>query len=358
MAASSSPTTTPTSAAAAELETGFIPALLGDGRPSLILTGLALILSGAFALFLSATGAFLPQDVAFLGMEPRELCGINQCRVVHFMFHDRVAFGGVLLAIGTLYLWLAEFPLRYGEAWAWWAFALSGTAGFASFLCYLGYGYLDTWHGVATLGLLPCFGLGMAKTFPGLPVTLTGWRELVQPGAAWSGEPWRTRFGLGRLCLLGTGLGQLGAGAIIMVVGMTTVFVPEDLKFIGLNAEALRALNPRLLPLIAHDRAGFGGGLFSCGLLVTIIVWKMPVPPVPRALWQALAIAGACGFGCALGVHYPIGYRDSVHLAPAWAGAALFATGLALLARPRLRSRSRRSPIPTHLTSGGSPAGA
>ncbi len=309
-------------------EPDFVAGLLGDGRPLLTLTGLALVGSGGFALFLSATGAFLPHDVAFLGMDPRELCGVNQCRVVHFMFHDRVAFGGVLLAIGTLYLWLARFPLGRGEAWAWWAFLLSGVTGFGSFLAYLGYGYLDTWHGVATLGLLPCFGLGMVGTFPGRP----DWRALVRPGAPWFDPGWRSPARLGRWCLLGTGLGQVGAGAVITVVGMTTVFVPEDLKFLGLDVASLRALNPRLVPLIAHDRAGFGGGLLSCGLLVAAIVWKMPAP-APRALWQALAISGACGFGCALGVHYPIGYLNPVHLAPAWAGAGLFAAGM-VMARP------------------------
>ena len=314
-------------------EPGFIAGLLGDGRPLLTLTGLALAGSGGFALFLSATGAFLPHDVALLVMDPRELCGINQCRVVHFMFHDRVAFGGVLLAIGTLYLWLARFPLGRGDAWAWWALLLSGVTGFGSFLAYLGYGYLDTWHGVATLGLLPCFFLGMAKTFPGGP---PDWRALAEPGAPLFGPDWRSASRLGRLFLLGTGLGQVGAGAVIMVVGMTTVFVPEDLKFIGLNVESLRALNPRLVPLIAHDRAGFGGGLLSCGLLVAAIVWKMPAP-APRALWQALAISGACGFGCALGVHLPIGYRDPVHLAPAWAAVVLFTTGM-WLARPTKRA--------------------
>jgi hypothetical protein len=40
------------------------------------------------------------------------------------------------------------------EAWAWWLLAFSGSAEFASFLAYLGYGYLDTWHGVRT-ALLP-----------------------------------------------------------------------------------------------------------------------------------------------------------------------------------------------------------
>jgi hypothetical protein len=92
----------------------FLSALIGDGRPLLSLTGLALILAGGFALFLSATGSFLPHDVDYLGMVPLQLCAINQCRIVHFMFHDRVSFGGVLIAIGTLYLWLVHFPLRRG----------------------------------------------------------------------------------------------------------------------------------------------------------------------------------------------------------------------------------------------------
>ncbi len=76
------------------------------------------------------------------------------------MFHDRVAFGGVLLAIGALYCWITAFLLRDGEGWSWWALLLSGAVGFASFLAYLGYGYLDTWHGAATLLLLRCSASG------------------------------------------------------------------------------------------------------------------------------------------------------------------------------------------------------
>src|SRR5687768_17026085 len=112
--------------------------LLSDGRPLLLFTGLALVLSGLFALFLSITGHFLPHDVKFLGMTEGDLCAINQCRIVHFMFHDRVSFGGVLIAIGSLYMWLAEFPLKSREPWAWWTLLLSGIVGFASFLTYLG----------------------------------------------------------------------------------------------------------------------------------------------------------------------------------------------------------------------------
>jgi hypothetical protein len=84
----------------------------------------------------------------------------HECRVVTFMVHDRAAFGGALVAVGTLYTYLICFPLRCGEAWAWWLLTVSGAAGFLSFLAYLGYGYLDTWHGVGTALLLPVLSSG------------------------------------------------------------------------------------------------------------------------------------------------------------------------------------------------------
>jgi len=296
--------------------------LIDDGRPLLSLTGLALLLSGSFALFLSATGSFLPHDVDYLGMTAPQLCAVNQCRVVHFMFHDRVAFGGVLIAIGTLYLWLSHFPLAEGKEWAWWIFAASGISGFASFLCYLGYGYLDTWHGAATMALLPCFAVGMWKTHALLSSPRYGLRSLFLPSTPLD---WRSRNGVGRLCLLLTGLGKVGAGAVIMFVGMSSVFVPQDLAYIGLRPEDLFAINPRLVPLIAHDRAGFGGGLLSCGLIVSLVVWKSPID---RGLWQALLISGAVGFACAIGIHYSIGYTDFTHVGPAILGALIFGIGI------------------------------
>src|ERR1700676_1461675 len=140
---------------AEEDPTGLLTALAGDGRPLLALVALGLILSGIFALFLSITGTFLPHDVAFLGMQPAALCDLHQCRIVHFIFHDRVSFGGTLVAIGTLSLWLVAFPLRLGEEWAWWTILLSSAIGFLSFLTYLIYGYLDSWHAVASGVLLP-----------------------------------------------------------------------------------------------------------------------------------------------------------------------------------------------------------
>ena len=312
---------------------GIPTTILGDGRFLIILTGLGLAFAGGFALFQSATGHFLPHDVEFLGMTASELCGINECRIVHFMFHDRVSFGGVLITIGSLYMWLAEFPLRQGLAWAWWTLALSGSVGFASFLAYLGYGYLDSWHGAATLVLLPCYLVGLLRAWPALH-SPRGITSLRAPGARCD---LATSFGWGRLTLLLTTLGICGAGLTITAIGMTTVFVPQDLRFMGLTADDLRAISPRLVPLIAHDRAGFGGGLCSGGIALFLSVW---CAAPSRNLWQILALAGGVGFTAAIAVHFLIGYDDVVHVAPACVGVVAYAVGLGLCFETMLR-RSR-----------------
>ena len=145
-------------------EASFFRALVGDGRPLLLATAGGLMFAGGFALFLAAAREFLPHDIDYLGMTADELCRIRSCRVVEFMVHDRAAFGGTLLGLGVLYLWLTLFPLARGEQWAWWTWLVSATIGFATFLAYLGYGYLDTWHGVGTLLLLPVFLAGIVLT--------------------------------------------------------------------------------------------------------------------------------------------------------------------------------------------------
>lgn len=305
----------------AQREPSLLEGLIEDGRPLLLLTAVALFLSGAFAIFLAARREFLPHDIAYLGMSADELCLLADCRVVRFMFHDRVAFGGALIAIAVLYAWLIAFPLRGGAQWAWWALTISGVLGFGSFLGYLGYGYLDTWHGAATVALLPVFLLGLWHTRRLGKEAMPGW--LRSPEGR--GAPAMSR--LGRWGLIATGVGMVVAGVVILGVGMTRVFVAEDLAFMRLTRATLDQMNPRLIPLIAHDRAGFGGGLASAGILVTICAWY---GSPSRAFYQAMLLAGAAGFGCAIGVHYVEGYTDVVHLAPAFAGAGLFAASLAL----------------------------
>lgn len=306
-----------------DVDRGLISALADDGRPLIKLTGIALIGSGLFAFFLAATGHFLPHDIAFLGMDSGELRAIADGRLVYFMMHDRVSFGGAILGVGTLYLWLAEFPLRARQAWAWWALAASGVVGFASFLTYLGYGYLDTWHGIATVFLLPLFIWGMIRSYS-LVQPMPAMMATFKPG---SRTDLRTAYGIGRALLLVTSWSLVLGGSIIMTVGMTRVFVPQDLEFMRVCAEDLQAVNAHLMPLIAHDRAGFGGGVCCCGLTMFFCTY-CGVPS--RSLWQVLAITGFVGFGTAIGVHFPIGYLSASHLAPAFFGAAMYIAGMAL----------------------------
>jgi hypothetical protein len=309
--------------------TGLFAPMFADGRPFLTLGTLGLLFSGGFAVFLAATGHFLPHDIQFLGMTAQELCRQNGCRVVHFMIHDRVSFGGSLIGLSVLYLWLIHFPLRAGSPWAWWTLLLSTVAGFASFLTYLGFGYLDTWHGLATLLLLPCFAAGLALTFRSLERPRGMACLFHVPNDLWSSSI----YSRARLLLLFTAAALFVAGLTIAVVGMTVVFVPQDLEYMDVTADGLNALNPRLIPLIAHDRAGFGGAVLNIGLFVMLCAW---CGTPSRHLWQALALAGAIGFTTAVGVHPLVGYNNPVHLAPACLGALAYFAALALMwRRPR-----------------------
>jgi hypothetical protein len=302
--------------------------LTANGRLLLRLLALGLLLAGGFALGQSAMGRFLPHDLRYLGMDLIELCGVRQGRVARFMFHDRVSFGGALIAIGCLYVWLEQFPLQAGEAWAWWTFLLSGITGFGSFLAYLGYGYLDSWHEAGTFVLLPLYAGGLVLTQP----------HRRNPGLTPRRKDdialnnfWRTRLGLGRALLLATAVGLVIGGATILLVGITCVFVPQDLRYLGLGASDLLAINRRLVPLIAHDRAGFGGAIVTFGLLLFGCV-RFGCPS--SRLWQAVLLAGSSGFITAIGVHPLIGYTDFYHLAPAYLGALMFTVGMAFCYKP------------------------
>ncbi len=289
-------------------ERGLGEALLSDGRGLLSLTAFVLALSGGFAIFQACTGYFLPQDVHALGFDAKQLAAIANPHVVRFMFHDRVAFGGTLLAIGFAYWYLVEFPMRAGERWAWWTLAISGVCGFASFLCYLSFGYLDEWHGIATLLLLPVYLTGLWRARP----ERLAWSDIGRPSQ-------KVSVGRGALGFLAAGI--TAAGATIMVVGMTSVFVPQDLAYMRVTPAELQQLSPHLVPVIAHDRAGFGGGLFSTGIILLCICLHARLT---KSLVQLVAWMGVAGFGAAIGVHPAIGYTDTMHLAPAYLGFGMF----------------------------------
>ncbi len=300
---------------------GLVESWLRDGPGLLMLTAVGLVGAGLFAWFLAFTGQLLPHDLAWLTIQEAELRSLADGRVLHFMTHDRAAFGGTLVGVGILYAWLIRFPLAQGQAWAWWVLALGGGFGFVTFLSYLGTGYLDTWHGTATLALLPPFVLGLARTRS----------VLVDAPRPPRPDRW-SRAWLGRGLLLLTGGGMLAAGLTIVTIGTFVVFVPQDLEFIGLDRAALSAIDPRLVPLIAHDRAGFGGALAVTGATVLGIVW---FARPSRSLWEALLLSGCAGFGAAVGTHGIVGYLDLGHVGPAVLAAWVFAAGL-VLSRPAM----------------------
>ena len=304
-------------------EPGVFTTLLGNGHFLLALTGVALAGSGGFALFLCLTGQFLPHDVAHLGMDADQLSRVANPALVNFMFHDRAAFGGALVSMGLLYLWLVAYPLKRGETWAWWTLALSGVTGFGSFLAYLAYGYLDQWHGVATLCLLPVFLAGMQRAWCHLP-SGKNLRTLWQIRSLRLESP--LRF-WGRLLLLFYGGGLLLAGITIALTGMTQVFVATDLNYIGMTRLEICGVSDRLVPLIAHDRTGFGGGLLTIGLVIIAIVLHAPIT---RSFKQVMFLSGGIGFTTAIGVHFVIGYLDPWHIAPALVGRFIFIAGWGL----------------------------
>jgi len=143
-----------------------LQALLADRRFLIELTGISLVLSGGFAVLQSISGQLLPHDSHAIGMDAMTLMQAGNRHLLGFMFQDRIAYGGSLLAIGSGYVWLAEVPMSIRAPWAWWALLFSGGIGFLAFLTYLGQGYLDTWHGVATLFLFPVFAAGLWRSRP------------------------------------------------------------------------------------------------------------------------------------------------------------------------------------------------
>jgi hypothetical protein len=125
------------------------------------------------------------------------------------------------------------------------------------------------------------------------------------------------------------GFGLLGAGAVISVIGVTHVFVHEDLEFMQTTVAALAVADSRLIPLVAHDRATLGGMLLSAGwvfLLPALWGFRRGSP----WLWWSLLVAGVIAYATAIGVHYAVGYLSIKHLLPAFGGLVLLLVGLML----------------------------
>jgi dihydroorotate dehydrogenase len=147
---------------------------------------------------------------------------------------------------------------------------------------------------------------------------------------------------LGQSMFVISGMCLLSAGIVISTIGMNGVFVPEDLMFFSLTPEQISAFNEKLTPLIAHDRAGFGGALISEGfLLLTITLWGYKEGA--KWIWWTLALGGLPGFLTGIGTHFMIGYDNHFHLSPAYLLFVFYIVGL-FYSYPYL-SGSKKQPL-------------
>ncbi|RJE87607.1 hypothetical protein D3P07_14925 [Paenibacillus sp. 1011MAR3C5] len=293
------------------------------------LLGIGMIIGGLLAWWIGATDVLLSYDTGFLGMSTQEIHHVNH-HLLHFMSHDRITLAGTMISIGILYYQLARYGLRYGQHWARTAIVSSCAVGFSSFFLYLGYGYFDPLHALAAAVLLPMFIFslrGHADRPSRKPVNLRNDR-------AWRLAMW------GQLCFVALGFALAAGGLAIAGVGVTDVFVKADLAFLGTTPDQLNAVNPKLVSLIAHDRAGFGGALL-CDAIAILIIALWGIGEGKRWIWWTLLIGGAPGFYAGLSVHYGIGYMDFMHLLPAFVAVFLYIAGLILLYPYMMR----RSPI-------------
>ena len=283
------------------------------------LMGGGMFVGGLMALVIAATKVVLPYDEAFLGLSLPQLNAINQ-NLVAFMAHDRISLAGAMLAIGVMYVGLSVFGMRRGLHWARQSVLVSAFTGFISFFLFLGFGYLDTFHAFVTAALLQLLLLGVhAKLGPYTPEV----RPDVRGDRAWRMSLW------GQLLLVIHGFALLAAGSVISIISITQVFVHADLEFLGTAAETLSAASPRLVPLVAHDRATLGGLLLASG-------WVFLLPALwgyrrnSAWLWWSLLIGGSIAYTAAIGVHFAVGYLSFEHLLPAIGGFALLLIGLLL----------------------------
>jgi len=297
------------------------------GWAFLAAAGWMLIVIAVAAFGTAASIRVLPHEVQFLNSTISEIALQDHAgNLVGFMVHNRVSFAGALMATGLLYLWLAHGPLRRGEAWAWWAFLLSGYTGASSFLSYFLTQYIDVWHGLGTLGISLTITIGLALTYP----TLKGSRNIL---SLWPPDAFAdlfSAFGVGRLLFSTWAVGMIVGGSLVLETGVVRVFVPEDLQFMRSTVETLRQIDPQVIPFVAHDRIGFGGALISCGIVAMACVWHL----LNRESVGALGWLSAAWFVrmiTAIGVHPLVGYVNLMHLLPFLIIDSAFLIGLILM---------------------------
>ena len=291
-----------------------------------MVVGLGLMVAGLGAAAIALGPVLLWYDRDYLGASVTDLRALNH-HLVGFLQHDRLTMAGNMIGIGVLYLGLAWGGIRRGWGWARNALLTSGLFTFLTYFYFLATGFVEPLHTLVVVLLFPMLVIAVWRK-----PTVARWRILPE-----GPETQRRRALWGQLLMIGVGGGLAVAGLVISTVGLTTVFVPTDLSFLGTQSAALHSADPELLPVIAHDRAGFGGALIGAGLAVLLISlwgWRRG----ERWVWWSL-LAG-CGFGTVpvLVIHFAIGYTHFEHLLPVYLLVIVTAVALTL-ARPYLTAR-------------------
>ena len=273
------------------------------------LMGFSMFFGGLLAMAIAWTRVVLPYDERFAGLTRADLLAINS-KLLEFMKHDRVTLAGTMLAVGVIYMSMSWYGIRRGMHWAQVSIVASTMAGFLSFFSFLGFGYFDPFHAFVTTILFQFLLLAFHSDMPTV-------RVITMPGLH-NDRPWR-QCQWGQLLFVVHGAVLIVAGFVISAIGMTDVFVKEDLEFMNTTAAELCGGNPELLPLVAHDRATFGGMLIACGF-ATFLPALWGFQRGHRWLWWALLSGGTLAYGAALFVHLEVGYDSLTHLLPAYFG--------------------------------------
>ncbi|WP_260804385.1 beta/alpha barrel domain-containing protein [Planococcus maritimus] len=281
------------------------------------LFGLFMFLGGAAAMLVSMTIVLMPYDEAFLNLSREELMAINP-NIYYFMQHDRMTVAGTMVSGGILYMQLTRYGVRHGLEWAKRAIHIAGVLGFLGILLFIGFGYFDWLHGILWLVLLPFFWKGYLVS--------KDYSEHSSSRNRKNHPAWKRSL-LGQLAFVVLGSALAAAGFIISAIGVSGVFVQTDIAYICMNPEQISAINERLIPVIAHDRAGLGSALISVGLLVLMLaLWGFQEGQ--RWVLYTFLLGGSPAFGAAILIHYVIGYTNFIHILPAYVALVLFVSGL------------------------------
>ncbi|WP_088012739.1 dihydroorotate dehydrogenase [Gottfriedia acidiceleris] len=278
---------------------------LSDGWIWYFLFGLFMFIGGLLALFISLTSIVLPYDEQFLTINRNVILQFND-RILPFMSHDRMTLSGTIMSGGILFMSLARNGIKHQYHWAKKASNTSAFVGFLAIFLFIGYGYFDWLHALFWVVLLIPFLIGFFKT--------RGINRSPESQNLTNNRDWKISL-IGQLFFIILGFSIMIGGCIISFVGVTTTFVKTDLNYLCITPSKLNAFNQHLIPVISHDRAGFGGGLVSVGLLVLMIsLWGFRQNQ--KWIFWTLLLGSLPAFITAFAVHFMIGYTDFYHLLP------------------------------------------